>query len=240
VLRAGVVAGLAAALGAGGVAGAQPSALAFGTYRLDTWRAGGGLPDGLPSNNVNFLAESADGYLWLATPAGLTRFDGSRFTLVTPTAAPALRGRLPYLTWPLLLDRGGTLWVTTDQGVVRYANGAFLPAAPDTTFRDEAVQALAEDGRGVIHGVTVRGSVFRLDRGRAVRVPLPGIPAGDGFAVVADTDGTVWVARDRAGLVRVRDGHAVRLGPPVSSGTSASPACSATAPAPSGWAPRRA
>ncbi len=190
---------------------AQMPAIAFGGYRLDTWQTGS-TTSALPANNVNFLAQSADGYLWLATSAGMSRFDGLRFELITPEAAPAFRGRLAYLVWPMERDRRDTLWVATDRGMVPYVDGAFTASPPDSTFESEAVQQLATDAHGVTYGVTVRGSVFRLVGGRYVRIPLPGVPASDGYGIVADSDGTLWIAHDRAGLVRLRNGVATRFG----------------------------
>lgn len=191
---------------------ALPPALAFGKYRLDVWRAEVGVANGLPANNVNFLAQSPDGYLWLATPAGLTRFDGLRFELIPPGSIPAFHGRLAYLVWPLLTDRLGTMWVTTDRGMVPYVQGRFTPTPPDTALEGEAVQQLAEDGTGLLYGVTVRGTVFRIEGGRYKRLPLVGVPSADGYGIAADPDGTVWVARDRAGLVRIQDGLVTRFG----------------------------
>jgi ligand-binding sensor domain-containing protein len=35
--------------------------------------------EGLPDNNVCGVAQTPDGYLWVATHGGLVRFDGERF-----------------------------------------------------------------------------------------------------------------------------------------------------------------
>src|SRR5688572_17676353 len=45
-------------------------------YALTAWAAEKGLPPG----DVFAIAQDVDGYLWLGTPTGLLRFDGSRFT----------------------------------------------------------------------------------------------------------------------------------------------------------------
>ena len=37
------------------------------------------LWEGLPTPTVTAIARSSDGWLWLGTPEGLLRFDGSRF-----------------------------------------------------------------------------------------------------------------------------------------------------------------
>ena len=46
-------------------------------YVHDAWAK----REGLPVASVTDLAQDHDGYLWLATPAGLLRFDGLRFTV---------------------------------------------------------------------------------------------------------------------------------------------------------------
>lgn len=38
------------------------------------------LPDGLPDNNINAIAQDKYGYIWLGTANGLVRFDGKNFT----------------------------------------------------------------------------------------------------------------------------------------------------------------
>ena len=46
-------------------------------YR-ETWTT----RQGLPHNQVNAIAQSPDGYLWLGTQEGLARFNGLRFTRI--------------------------------------------------------------------------------------------------------------------------------------------------------------
>ncbi len=50
------------------------------SYALTVWAAEKGLPPG----DVFAIAQDLEGYLWLGTPAGLMRFDGSRFTRFVP------------------------------------------------------------------------------------------------------------------------------------------------------------
>src|ERR1044071_5550257 len=45
-------------------------------YRFRTWNT----EQGLPQNSVECITQTADGYLWLGTRAGLVRFDGVKFT----------------------------------------------------------------------------------------------------------------------------------------------------------------
>jgi len=55
-------------------------------YVLRVWET----DDGLPQNTVTGITQTADGYLWVATKGGLTRFDGVRFTPFFKGTTPAL------------------------------------------------------------------------------------------------------------------------------------------------------
>src|SRR5882672_874767 len=50
-------------------------------YAADYWRTA----DGLPQASVGAIAQTADGYIWLATEEGLVRFDGVRFAIFDAT-----------------------------------------------------------------------------------------------------------------------------------------------------------
>lgn len=56
-------------------------------YVHDAWRT----EDGLPQNSVLAIAQTPDGYLWLATQEGLARFDGVRFTVFDKNNTQAIR-----------------------------------------------------------------------------------------------------------------------------------------------------
>ena len=50
---------------------------ALSQYILETWSA----RDGLPGDEIEAIAQTGDGFLWLGTSRGLARFDGNRFRL---------------------------------------------------------------------------------------------------------------------------------------------------------------
>ena len=60
---------------------AAPAAAADRDYVLEVW----GTERGLPTSFVSAIAQTPDGYLWIATQTGLVRFDGSRFVTFDPT-----------------------------------------------------------------------------------------------------------------------------------------------------------
>lgn len=79
---------------------------------------------GLPASSVTALAQTPDGYLWVGTYNGLSRFDGVQFKSFFPASTPEL-------THPriqaLAVDVLGTLWITTfDNSLVSYRDGRFI------------------------------------------------------------------------------------------------------------------
>jgi ligand-binding sensor domain-containing protein len=74
------------------------------------------VEDGLSSNVVNAILQTRDGFLWVATDAGLNRFDGRHFTPIYfrgPKATP--QGNVSSLAEGPDAD----LWIGTNTGLVR-------------------------------------------------------------------------------------------------------------------------
>jgi len=151
-------------------------------YAHASWTARDGALLGL----VFAIAQTRDGYLWIAGSFGLFRFDGLRFMPWTPPKGMALPGS-PY---NLMVARDGTLWIGTFNGLASW-NGSELRRYPQT---DGAfVSSLLEDHEG-----TVWAGLF-ADPGRlcAVRAGQArcSTPQG-GFG------GYVWsLGEDRSGVL---------------------------------------
>ena len=97
------------------------------------------------------IAQTLDGFLWLATDFGLQRFDGVRFTSWEPPAGSSLPGGVVVR---LLAARDGSLWIGTDQGLARWNDGVL------STYREldgEYVYALTEDRDGAVWAGTNGG-----------------------------------------------------------------------------------
>src|SRR5262245_33486767 len=62
-------------------------AAATGADVVRSWSA----RDGLPEDEINSLLQTREGYVWIATNAGLARFDGARFRVFTPENTPEMR-----------------------------------------------------------------------------------------------------------------------------------------------------
>src|SRR5215469_18465773 len=88
-------------------------ALEVGQYAHSAWR----LRDGFVKGTIFSIAQTPDGYLWLATDFGLYRFDGVRATLWQPPVGQQLPTTY---TTRLMVSRDGTLWIGTDGGLASW------------------------------------------------------------------------------------------------------------------------
>jgi ligand-binding sensor domain-containing protein/two-component sensor histidine kinase len=73
------------------------------------------VADGLPSNTVYDVKQDTDGFIWLATDAGLVRFDGRKF--ITFTRQDGLPSNDVLMLQP---DKKGRLWLLLTHNTVCY------------------------------------------------------------------------------------------------------------------------
>ena len=75
-------------------------------YRHTAWR----VQDGSFASAPMAIAQTADGYIWIGTTAGLVRYDGVRFT---PWIRPGETVPFSAAVYSLLSSSDGTLWIGT-------------------------------------------------------------------------------------------------------------------------------
>jgi hypothetical protein len=81
------------------------------------------VADGLPSSEVYEVYQDRKGYLWLATDAGVCRYNGVSFTTYT-----SLNGLTDNTAFHIKEDSEGRIWVQTFTGAVCYfSNNRFWP-----------------------------------------------------------------------------------------------------------------
>jgi signal transduction histidine kinase/ligand-binding sensor domain-containing protein len=161
--------------------------------------------EGAPSS-VNAIAQTPDGYLWLATLSGLFRFDGISFERIESDTNS--RSRATAINSLLALP-DGSLWIGyTTGGVVRIRREGLTRFENDQEFPKGTVNSLARDSLGRIWATTTRG-VARFDGERWELVgPESGYPGDGAASVFVDRRGTVWVA-GRSGVFSLARGGGV-------------------------------
>ncbi len=118
-------------------------------YLVQTWQT----EQGLPGNFVNGIAQTPDGYLWVATFNGLARFNGVEFVVFDAANTPELpTSRLVALH----CDRKGRLWIFSEYGdLTEWADGRFKAFGERQGLPKHAGGILSEDHEG---GIWVAGS----------------------------------------------------------------------------------
>ncbi len=138
------------------------------------------------------IAQTTDGYLWIATLAGLVRFDGVRFVSWTPPDGE----RLPSSrVFSAMGGSDGSLWIGTAAGLARWQNG-HLVNYPDT---GRYVNAIIEDRNGTVWIALTRGDhplcqvadIKTICYGQADGIPFPYASAS---ALTDDSLGNLWIA----------------------------------------------
>jgi len=167
-------------------------------YAQDVWQ----IEHGLPSNSINAIVQTRDGYLWLATDNGLARFDGVRFVVFNKANTPALRSNV---ITTLFEDRHGALWIGTTAGLVRFKNGRWTVYTTDDGLSDNQANALCEDREGNLWIGTEQGGVIRFANGRFT-VYTQGLASSHVRAILLDRRGTLWVGTS-GGLSRFHEGR---------------------------------
>jgi len=215
-----VLALLACGPGTARVSSALDPSKAITQYPQAQWTA----DRGLAQNNAHAVVQDRDGYLWIGTESGLSRFDGVQFTLFFSSNTP---GMLNNSVFAACVDRRGDLWVGTEGGLVRRTAGRFQTYTTVHGLPSAVIHAVREDGTGVLWVGTSRGLVrMRPDASAkrtvddseegSARRANDGVfePAGGPAALGTDRiravfvarDGSVWIGTDTRGLFRYKDG----------------------------------
>ena len=158
-------------------------------YFARTWLA----EDGLPDNRVVGLAQTVDGYLWVATQGGAVRFDGARFQRVSIARSPDL---IAGTMRGLMLDRTGRVWLAKEEGGTLFCfDGAQVRrvTAEQGLPNNETQRSMAMDGKGDLWVAYSTGKVIRYNQAGKVdaftaRDGLPGGATSAGWPVAGTED----------------------------------------------------
>src|ERR1700736_1282100 len=155
------------------------------------WTAKEGAPTGIQA-----LAQTKDGYLWIASQAGLFRFDGARFERIDDIRGQKLPSSNLYLLWA---PPSGGLWASYAFGGVSFINnGRITNYGEREGLPVGTVLDFAQDKSGTVWVATTRG-LRRFDGSQWVDVSAElRLPKIYRSKVSFDRSGTLWIAVDNS------------------------------------------
>ena len=171
------------------------------------------IRDGFAPGTAFAMAQTPDGYLWLATEFGMFRSDGVRFVPWKPPPGQ----QLPENPYALLVTRDGTLWIGTFAGLASWNNGK-LTQYPEvgTGF----ITSLLEDQEGTVWAGAMGGSrgdptgrLCAIQNGGAQCYGQDGAFGGFVWSLGEDSSGALWAGAE-SGLWRWKPGPPKRYAVP--------------------------
>ena len=179
---------------------------AMSQYLREQW----GSERGFPGGPVHAIAQTADGYLWIAAEKGLVRFDGLTFRLLNPAgltaeARPAVLG--------IETDRDGRLWVRLQgPALLRYRDGSFENILSTLALPDSLITAMARGHDGAMLLATLgRGAVAYRVRDSAVLAAQTTMASSFVISVAEPSAGDLWLGTRDTGAIRVQGGQVTAI-----------------------------
>jgi len=164
---------------------------------------------GLPHNNVSYIIQDGEGFIWMATKNGLCRYDGYNF--INFQYQNDVTTKRNYLSdnniMDLCLDSSKYLWVGTLSGGLNRIDTRTgettvfsKKQAPKSGINDDKITSITCDKNGSIWVGTWSGlSVFDNNHQTFTNYNLPfASKPNHVFSLYADDNGIIWVATEFA------------------------------------------
>ncbi|MCB1555008.1 MAG: diguanylate cyclase [Xanthomonadales bacterium] len=167
---------------------AQPVRPIDGYYR-ESWSQ----RDGLPHSLINAIAQTPDGYLWLATWEGAARYNGREFVVFDRESVAEMSD---HGFRAMTVSRDGSLWVGASRGgVMRMHDGVWTRLDREDGLAQDEIMALGEGPGDVmwvayesagVGAVAPDGSIRHFNRD-------DGLPSDVMYALAVDQTGRIWL-----------------------------------------------
>lgn len=168
---------------------------------------------GLPSNSVISIAQTPDGFLWIATSKGLVRFDGMKFTpiqLIKESVNDRQKSTVPDVD-VLFVDKKGTLWIGSTAGLTTYQfqtgqfNTLTTPATTDSLVKDR-IRFIKADKKGNVWISFFNGYLSRYADGKfTIYNESHGLGGNKINAIIEDKNGNLLFGTRENGIFQFKD-----------------------------------
>lgn len=149
------------------------------------------------------FAQTANGYLWIATDAGLVRFDGSAFQTITEDAGTS--NFVPILG--LMADVDGNLWARSHTPwLLRYRDGVLQRSIAGEPYINFTAMCRTNEGT-LLASAAEQGAVVYRNGKFAMVTSFAAMPRSPIFAIAQTSVGDIWTGTRDVGLFRVSKGQ---------------------------------
>ncbi|WP_446742197.1 ligand-binding sensor domain-containing protein [Silvibacterium acidisoli] len=144
------------------------------------------VENGLPQNEIEGMAQTPDGYLWIVTMDGLARFDGVRFTILNKSNTPEITSNRFVGSYS---SSNGDLWLRTEHGgLLRYRSGVFHAYGVSEGLPKTPIGAITGDSNGEIW-ILSKGSILKWDKELNRFDPVPSLNSREYSLLAWDAGG---------------------------------------------------
>ncbi len=170
---------------------AEPKAPPLSERAMRVWTTN----DGLAHNSVNHIMQDSNGYLWIATWQGPTRFNGRSFELFSeatgvPDPGSLFVGENPYTQAIISTGpRGGVTHFRDSE-----TGGHWQP---QPRVYDRVDYALFQSSQCTWYATVNTGVVRECDGQRETYTETDGLPSAETFHIVTDQQSRIWVGTDQ-------------------------------------------
>ena len=121
--------------------------------------------EGLAQSQVNSIIQDNEGYLWVATLGGLSRFDSHNFKNYSTE-----NGLLDNETTALFKDYSGNIWIGTTGGIIKWDGLNFISYRFPKNYELVHVISIAQDLDSRLILGTDGAGIFIYDSGKFLRI----------------------------------------------------------------------
>lgn len=180
-------------------------------YLVDQWE----ISNGLPSNSIGSIAQTPDGYLWIATSKGLLRFDGRKFSTIHFTGNGNDNGngnnnsRESIIPDSLFVDKEGVLWIGSSAGLTsyRYRTDRFQTLTTTDGLTRDRIRRIKDDVKGNLWISFFTSYLDRYSSGKFTPFNAShGLTGKKINAIIEDAKGNLLFGTREDGVFVYRDG----------------------------------
>jgi ligand-binding sensor domain-containing protein/AraC-like DNA-binding protein len=173
-------------------------------YLVDQWQTA----DGIPSNEIHAIAQTPDGYLWIATIKGLVRFDGMEFSIISFASKEEIGAGKTFIPSALFVDWEGTLWIGSSVGLTSfdYRTNRFNTFTSINEFSRDRIRRIVKDLKGNLWISLWDGYVNRFSVGKFTEFNTShGLEGKRINAIVENKKGNLLFATREKGIFEYKD-----------------------------------